>query len=275
MVAHTERMEEFEKAVYRKREEINERMTKMFSLVKEYTNGRAPEKVLIQEEGRNLVTKYVNAISLIKKENEEVEEYDEVVDIEVVEQSEVLGDEEVEEYEEVNKNELDRNGDDNPTRWGKYADKEYYLKHDINRKTIEDLVDNHEYNDALRKTQVIGKSKFMNALADLGSDVNIMPLTIYNKLTSEKPLEINVRLSLANYSYVYTVGIAEDVLVEVVSFMCPADVVILDIEENEYMPLIQGTPFLTTAGANNRCSDGSMTFRARGVSDGCATSAVA
>ncbi|GJY37326.1 hypothetical protein Tco_0422704 [Tanacetum coccineum] len=76
--------------------------------------------------------------------------------------SEVLADEVIEEDEEVDENELDRSGDNNPTRWGKYTDIllemprshsiGYYLKHDINRKTIEDLVDKHEYNDALQKT---------------------------------------------------------------------------------------------------------------------------
>ncbi|GJR72699.1 reverse transcriptase domain-containing protein [Tanacetum coccineum] len=94
----------------------------------------------------------------------------------------------------------------------------------------------------------IGKLKFMNALADQGSDVNIMPLTIYNKLTSEKPMETNVILSLTNHSYVYPVGIAKDVLVEVASFVYLVDFVILDIDES-------------MTKADIRCSDESMTLR--------------
>ncbi|GJS95328.1 hypothetical protein Tco_0802296 [Tanacetum coccineum] len=66
----------------------------------------------------------------------------------------------------------------------------------------------------------IGELKYMNALADQGSDVNIMPLTIYNKLTSEKPIGTNLKLSLANHSYVYLVGIAKDVLVDVADIRC-------------------------------------------------------
>ncbi|GKD32298.1 hypothetical protein Tco_1247807, partial [Tanacetum coccineum] len=65
-------------------------------------------------------------MSLIEKEDEEVEEHNKVIDIKVVEQNEVLGDEEVEGEKEVDENE----------------------------KTIEDLVDNHEYNDALLKTRL-------------------------------------------------------------------------------------------------------------------------
>ncbi|GJZ14519.1 hypothetical protein Tco_0550196, partial [Tanacetum coccineum] len=106
----------FEEAIYRQIEEINERMTKMFGLLKEYTKRKAPEKLLVREEGSKPFTKYVNVISLVKKKDKEVEEYDEVVDIEVDKQSKGLGDEEVQEEEEVNENELDKNGDDNPTR---------------------------------------------------------------------------------------------------------------------------------------------------------------
>lgn len=43
----------------------------------------------------------------------------------------------------------------------------------------------------------------INALADQGTDVNLMPLSIYNKLTKEKPAKTDLRLSLANHTYVY------------------------------------------------------------------------
>ncbi|GKE65937.1 hypothetical protein Tco_1520098, partial [Tanacetum coccineum] len=55
----------------------------------------------------------------------------------------------------------------------------------------------------------------MNALVDQGSDVNVMPLSTYMKLTNERPAETDIRLSLASYSYIYPLGIAEDILVEV------------------------------------------------------------
>ncbi|GJU14253.1 hypothetical protein Tco_1142219, partial [Tanacetum coccineum] len=47
MAAHTERMERFEEAIYKQREGINERMMEFFILLKEYTKGKAPEKVLV------------------------------------------------------------------------------------------------------------------------------------------------------------------------------------------------------------------------------------
>ncbi|GJV63405.1 zf-CCHC domain-containing protein [Tanacetum coccineum] len=108
----------------------------------------------------------------------------------------------------------------------------------------------------------IGKLKYMNALADQGSNMNIMPLAIYNKLTSEQPMRTNIRLSLDDHSFVYPIGIAEDVLVEIAGFMYPVDFVIFDIKEDEYTPLILGTPFLITTRANIRSSNASMTLRA-------------
>ncbi|GJU65678.1 zinc finger, CCHC-type containing protein [Tanacetum coccineum] len=85
MAAHTKRMERFEDAIYKQREEINERMTEMFSLLKEYTKVKSPEKVLVREEVSKLVTKYVNVISLVRIENDKDKGCDEVIDKQIVE----------------------------------------------------------------------------------------------------------------------------------------------------------------------------------------------
>ncbi|GKA92159.1 reverse transcriptase domain-containing protein [Tanacetum coccineum] len=92
----------------------------------------------------------------------------------------------------------------------------------------------------------------MNALVDQGSDVNAMPLSTYMKLTDERPAETDIRLSLACHSYIYPLGIAEDVLIDVFGFVYLMDIVILDIKEDEKRPFILGTPFLTMAKADDR-----------------------
>ncbi|GKG18737.1 hypothetical protein Tco_0373035, partial [Tanacetum coccineum] len=66
MAAHTERMERFENAIFKKRNEINDRMTEMFG----------PEKVLIREEAKFPVTKNVNSISLARGEEERSDKID-------------------------------------------------------------------------------------------------------------------------------------------------------------------------------------------------------
>nr|GFA11840.1 hypothetical protein [Tanacetum cinerariifolium] len=76
MAAHTERIERFESAIFKEREEINGRMTEMFELLKELTTSKAPKKVLIREEAKLPVTKSVNSICLIREEEEKKDIYD-------------------------------------------------------------------------------------------------------------------------------------------------------------------------------------------------------
>ncbi|GJS11363.1 MAK10-like protein [Tanacetum coccineum] len=139
----------------------------------------------------------------------------------------------------------------------------YYLKHKINEKLIKGLVNNNRFNnsrlgtrvgkkkgkeykvlhggpvyDAILKKKItkkedikgnfeipcsIGDLKHLNALVDQGSDVNVMPYSMYTKLTYERPAETYIKLSLASYSYIYPLGIAEDVLVEVAEHVYPFD----------------------------------------------------
>nr|GEZ32890.1 hypothetical protein [Tanacetum cinerariifolium] len=76
MAAHTERMERFENAIFKQREEINDRMTKMFKLLKELMTSRAPKKVLIREGATFPITKNVKSISLTRWEEERSEKTD-------------------------------------------------------------------------------------------------------------------------------------------------------------------------------------------------------
>nr|GEW58140.1 hypothetical protein [Tanacetum cinerariifolium] len=94
-----------------------------------------------------------------------------------------------------------------------------------------------------------------------GSDINIMPLSIYKRLIDERPAETDIRLSLANHSYIYPLGIAQDVLIDVVGYVYPMDFVILDIKEDEKWPFILGTPFLTTAKVVIKFDKGTITLR--------------
>ncbi|GJR12994.1 zf-CCHC domain-containing protein [Tanacetum coccineum] len=132
---------------------------------------------------------------------------------------------------------------------------EAFLKKKITRK--EDIGGNFEI------PCNIGGLKRMNTLVDQGSDVNVMPLSTYIKLTDERPAETNIRLSLASHSYIYPLGIADDVLVDVAGFVYPLDFVILDIKEDEKRPFILGTPFLTMAKAIIKFDKGTITLRSR------------
>ncbi|GJT89181.1 reverse transcriptase domain-containing protein [Tanacetum coccineum] len=71
-----------------------------------------------------------------------------------------------------------------------------------------------------------------NALADLGASINLMPYSLYAKLSLER---------LADRSFQYPVGIAKNMLVEVGKFTFPADFVILEMEEIKQLNLGDGT----------------------------------
>ncbi|GKA18846.1 reverse transcriptase domain-containing protein [Tanacetum coccineum] len=68
---------------------------------------------------------------------------------------------------------------------------------------------------------------------------------------------------LADRSFQYPVGIAENMLVEVGKFTFPADFVILKMEEDSKVPLILGRPFLHTADVVIRVKKKQLNLRVR------------
>nr|GEY61339.1 hypothetical protein [Tanacetum cinerariifolium] len=110
----------------------------------------------------------------------------------------------------------------------------------------------------------IGGTKDMSALVDQGFDVNIMHLSIYNRLTNEKLSETNVRLALASNSHIYPLEVAKDVLVEV-SFVYPLHFMILDIKEDVKKPFILETSFLTMARVEIKFDKGTISLRSEKV----------
>nr|GEY42212.1 reverse transcriptase domain-containing protein [Tanacetum cinerariifolium] len=65
--------------------------------------------------------------------------------------------------------------------------------------------------------------------------------------TNLKPTRMSILL--ANHTYQYPMGVPENMLVQVGKFMFPAGFVILQMEEDDKVPLILGRPFLHTADA--------------------------
>ncbi|GJU47208.1 reverse transcriptase domain-containing protein [Tanacetum coccineum] len=65
---------------------------------------------------------------------------------------------------------------------------------------------------------------------------------------------------LADRSFQYPVGIAENMLVKVGKFTFPADFVILAMEEDSKVPVILGRPFLHTANVVIRVKQKQLSF---------------
>ncbi|XP_022864267.1 uncharacterized protein LOC111384238 [Olea europaea var. sylvestris] len=109
--------------------------------------------------------------------------------------------------------------------------------------------------------RTIGSSSFDKALCALGASINLMPLSVFRKLGLGEVKPRTVTLQLADRSLTYPRGIIEDVLVNVDKFIFPADFVVLDMEEDQKIPLILGRPFLAIGRALIDVQGGHLTLR--------------
>nr|GEZ40854.1 reverse transcriptase domain-containing protein [Tanacetum cinerariifolium] len=99
------------------------------------------------------------------------------------------------------------------------------------------------------------------ALADLGASINLMPYSVWKRLSLSDLTPTFMTLELADRSITSPVRIAEDVYVKVGSFDFPADFVIVDFDADPRVPLILGRSFLKTGKALIDVFEGELTLR--------------
>nr|GEV43763.1 reverse transcriptase domain-containing protein [Tanacetum cinerariifolium] len=85
-----------------------------------------------------------------------------------------------------------------------------------------------------------------HALADLGASINIMPLSIWKKLSLPELTPTQMTLELEDRSITHPKEVAEDVFVKVGKFHFSTDFVVVDFEADPRVPLILGRSFLRT-----------------------------
>nr|GFB39355.1 reverse transcriptase domain-containing protein [Tanacetum cinerariifolium] len=99
------------------------------------------------------------------------------------------------------------------------------------------------------------------ALADLGASINLMPYSVWKKLSLPDLTPTCMTLELADRSISRPVGVAEDVYVKVGSFHFPADFVVVDFDADPRVPLILERSFLKTGRALIDVFKGELTLR--------------
>ncbi|GJT82029.1 reverse transcriptase domain-containing protein [Tanacetum coccineum] len=87
------------------------------------------------------------------------------------------------------------------------------------------------------------------ALADLGASINLMHLSVWEKLILLELTPTRMTLELATRTVAYPAGIDKDVLVKVGKFIFPTDFVVVNYDVDPRFPLILGRPFLRMARA--------------------------
>nr|GFA44970.1 reverse transcriptase domain-containing protein [Tanacetum cinerariifolium] len=87
------------------------------------------------------------------------------------------------------------------------------------------------------------------ALADLGANINLMPFSVWKRLSLPDLTPTCITLELTDHSISRPVGVAEDVYVKVGSFHFSADFIVVDFDADPRVPLILERSFLKTRRA--------------------------
>lgn len=108
---------------------------------------------------------------------------------------------------------------------------------------------------------MIGDNYIGNGLVDLGSSINLIPLSIIKRLGNIEMKPTRMTLQLTDKSITSPYGVAQDMLVKVDKFLFPVDFVVVNMEEDRDVPLILGRPFMKTSRMMIDIDDGLMKVR--------------
>ena len=107
----------------------------------------------------------------------------------------------------------------------------------------------------------IGKYEFKKALCDSGASINLMPLSVVQRLSLGELTPTIITLEMAYRSMAQPEGVLEDVLVKVGKFIFPMDFVVMKMEEDNQVTLLLGRPFLATGAALIDVQKSELTLR--------------
>ncbi|GKB13805.1 reverse transcriptase domain-containing protein [Tanacetum coccineum] len=88
-----------------------------------------------------------------------------------------------------------------------------------------------------------------HALADLGASINLMPLSIWKKLSLPELTPTRMTLELADRSITHPKGLTEDIYFKVGKFHFPTNFDVVEFKADPQVPLILGRSFLRTGRA--------------------------
>jgi len=105
---------------------------------------------------------------------------------------------------------------------------------------------------------VIGNASFKRALCNLGASISVMSKHVYDSLSLELLNKTSIVIQLADHSFVYPLGVIENVIVKIDSLVIPCDFYILDMERDSYdssnnTPILFWRPFLKTVNTKIDC----------------------
>jgi hypothetical protein len=92
-----------------------------------------------------------------------------------------------------------------------------------------------------------------------------MPKHVYDSLSLEPLNKTSIVIQLVDRSFVYPLGVIEDVLVKIDSLVIPCDFYILDMEHDSCdssnnTPILFGRPFLKTVNTKIDCGKDTLSI---------------
>ena len=101
----------------------------------------------------------------------------------------------------------------------------------------------------------IGKYEFKKALCDSGASINLMPLSVVQRLSLGELTSTAITLKMAGKSMAQPEGVHEDVLVKVGKFIFPVDFVIMKMEEDTLSSFAVRKTLLSNWSCLDRCAE--------------------
>ncbi|KAA3471041.1 signal transducer and activator of transcription A-like [Gossypium australe] len=88
---------------------------------------------------------------------------------------------------------------------------------------------------------------FNRALCNLGASINLMSLSVFEKIRLGNLKTTQITLQLGDRSSVHPKGVLDDMLVKVQSFIIPTNFGVLDFKEDHEISILLGRPFMATS----------------------------
>ena len=107
----------------------------------------------------------------------------------------------------------------------------------------------------------IGDADMGKVLCDFGASINLMPLSIAQRLSLGELTPTAITLQMEDRTLAHPEGILEDVLIKVRIFVFLVDFVVINMEEDKQVPLLLGRPFLATGATLIDVKKGELTLR--------------
>ncbi|GJV05443.1 putative reverse transcriptase, RNA-dependent DNA polymerase [Tanacetum coccineum] len=127
--------------------------------------------------------------------------------------------------------------------------KEYGERQEIQNEWMKKIMISTDQSLKNHDSSIKRNHSMINALADLGASISVMPYSLFKRLGLGSLKPIKMTIEMADRSMQSLKGIKENILVKISNFVFPIDFIILDIMEDENASIILGRPMLATAHA--------------------------